>query len=88
MIDSVEQVHLIWFPSVNEMALFKEGRSANHELFDELQKTGIVNSYVNLNSVVIDKKVDVVNLRSQADHHFSKKGNAWIVAQLLEQIRF
>jgi hypothetical protein len=88
MIDSVEQVHLIWFPSVNEMALFKEGRSANHELFDELQKTGVVNSYVNLNSVVIDKKVDVVNLRSQADHHFSKKGNAWIVDQLLEQIQF
>ena len=88
MIDSLEQVHLVWFPSINEMALFKAGRSANHELFDELQKTGTVDHYVNLNAALIDGKTDILDLRSQADHHFSKKGNAWIVAQLLEQIRF
>jgi hypothetical protein len=87
-IDSLEQVHLVWFPSINEMALFKAGKSANQELFDELHNSGIVDNYVNLNAALIDEKTDIVDLRTQADHHFSKEGNAWIVTQLLEKIRF
>ena len=87
-IDSLEQVHLVWFPSINEMALFKAGKSANHELFDGLHNSGFVDHYVNLNAALIDEKTDILDLRTQADHHFSKEGNAWIVTQLLEQIRF
>lgn len=87
-IENLEKTHLVWFPSANELQLFKEGKSANHELFTELINAKIVSSYVNLNARLIDTKVDIRDLRSQADHHFSKRGNEWIAEQLVKQIRF
>ena len=87
-IRSVKKVHVVWFPSVNEIQLLKENKSANSVLFQDLFKAGVVDSFVNLNRRLMEQKVDIHDLRAKGDHHFSYRGNRWIAAQITDRIKF
>jgi lysophospholipase L1-like esterase len=86
-IPTLTSVVLVWFPSENEMALFKAGTSVNHELFCALKAENVVDVYINLNQNLLDQGQDINRLRAPADHHFSASGNRWICEQILQQLQ-
>lgn len=88
-IPSLQQVHLVEFPSVATLELVKRNQpSTNHQLFENLVGESLVDTYVNLNEALSDDQLDLEDLECKRGDHFGAAGNRWVAQILMERVSF
>jgi len=88
-ISSVKRIYLVEFPSEQAglVQVRKGNVRANHQLFQHMKQSGIIDSYLDLYQAMVDDGVKRHDLSCEGDPHFCESGNQWIAKALIRHLR-
>ena len=84
-IKTLKKITLIWFPTPSETDLVKKDKSANQNMFIKLLNEGVVDEFLDLNTIVNQEDISFKRLQCKGDSHFCQEGNRWICDQVLQR---